>query len=126
MGKCLRFFQPVAVLVLLMAVGGSAVAQEDITVVEDSAFNKQIRPPAVFNHEEHNEAAELDCAVCHHVYEDGVLLEDETSEDSECSECHSDGSARNLGLVAKYHTRCKGCHEAVGQGPVTCSECHVK
>jgi len=55
-----------------------------------------------------------------------VLLEDETSEDSECSECHGDGSARNLDLVVKFHSRCKGCHEEEGSGPVVCSECHVK
>jgi glycyl-tRNA synthetase (class II) len=126
MRKCFRFFPPVFVLAFLVAMGGVAVAQEDITEVDDSGFETRIRPPAVFNHEEHNEAAELDCTVCHHVYEDGELLEDETSEDSECSECHGDGSSRNLDLVAKYHTRCKGCHEEEGAGPVVCSECHVK
>jgi hypothetical protein len=110
-----------------MVVGGIAIAQEDITAVDDSGFEKRIRPDAVFNHEEHNEMAELDCAVCHHVYEDGELLEDETSEDSECSECHGDSEdPRNLDLVAKYHKRCKGCHEEEGSGPVVCSECHVK
>ncbi len=128
MRKCFRFFLPAAILAILMVIGGVAVAQEDMTVVNDSAFKNHIRPDAVFNHEAHNEAAGIDdCGVCHHVYEDGVLVKDETSEDSECSECHGDpGDSRNLGLVVKFHERCKGCHEQEGKGPVTCSQCHVK
>lgn len=126
MRKCFRFFHPTVILAVLIIAGGIAVAQEDITAVDDSGFENRIRPDAVFYHEDHNEMAELDCAVCHHVYEDGELLEDETSEDSECSECHGDsGDKRNLDLVAKYHKRCKGCHEEEGSGPVVCSECHV-
>ena len=128
MRKYFRFFHPIVIIIATALVaGGIAVAQEDITAVDDSGFVKRIRPDAVFNHEEHNEAAELDCAVCHHVYEDGELLEDETSEDSECSECHGDSDdPRNLDLVVKYHKRCKGCHEEEGSGPVVCSECHVR
>ena len=127
MRKRFRFFHPAFIIMAaVMAASGIAVAQEDILAVDDSGFSSRIRPDAVFNHEEHNEAAELDCAVCHHVYEDGVLIEDETSEDSECSECHGSTDPRNLDLVAKYHKRCKGCHEEEGRGPVVCSSCHVK
>ena len=128
MRKCFRFFHPTVIIIAaVIVVGGIAIAQEDITVVDDSGFENHIRPDAVFYHEDHNEMAELDCAVCHHVYEDGELLEDETSEDSECSECHGNSDdPRNLDLVVKYHKRCKGCHEQEGSGPVVCSECHVK
>lgn len=127
MRKCFRFFHPMAILAILMVFGGIAVAQEDIIVVDDSGFEKRIRPAAVFYHEDHNEMAALDCTACHHVYEGEELLEDETSEDSECSECHGNtDDPRNLDLVVKYHKRCKGCHEQLGKGPVVCSECHVE
>jgi hypothetical protein len=39
-----------------------------------------------------------DCNECHHVYEDGEKLEDESSEDSSCSECHEEkGSGKAPG-----------------------------
>ena len=127
MRKCFRFFQPVVILVTLILVGGIAVAQENMTSVQDSAFQDRERPRAVFNHDAHNEAAGLDCGVCHHVYKDGKLVEDETSEDSECSQCHAGSKdRRHLDLVVAFHKRCKGCHEEEKQGPVTCNECHVK
>jgi hypothetical protein len=128
MRKRFRIFHLAVIMIAaLMVACGVAVAQEDITEVDDSGFANRIRPAAVFYHEDHNEMAELDCAVCHHVYEDGELLEDETSEDSECSECHGNSDdPRNLDLVVTYHNRCKGCHEEEKSGPVVCSECHVK
>ena len=128
MRKCFRFFQLIVILAVWMVNIGPAIAQEDITAVDDSGFDSRLRPEAVFYHDEHWELAGLDCIVCHHVYDDdGVLLEGETSEGYECSECHGDtDDPRNLGLVVKYHKRCKGCHEETGSGPVVCSECHVK
>ena len=103
-------------------------SQEDIRVVDDSAFHNQRRPAAVFAHDEHNETAGIDeCGTCHHVYEDGVKLEDETSEDSECSECHmAEGSTDTMPLMRTYHDRCKGCHQEQKTGPVMCGECHRK
>jgi cytochrome c553 len=75
-----------------------AWSQEDMTVVDNTAFDNPQRTPSVFVHDEHNETAGIDdCAACHHVYADGQLVEDESSEDQSCSECHSlegaDGSA---------------------------------
>jgi hypothetical protein len=103
-------------------------AQEDVTVVEDSAFQDKTRPPVPFLHDTHNEAAEIDeCNVCHHVYEDGKRLEYETSEDMECSECHTLAADDNpIALINIYHLNCKGCHQKKKAGPVMCSECHVK
>ena len=50
----------------------TAWSQEDMTVVDNAAFDNPQRPPSVFVHDEHNEAAGIDdCASCHHVYEDG-------------------------------------------------------
>ncbi len=125
MRKCFYCIRLVLMTVLAFT-AGSAWAQEDMTAVEDSAFEKRIRPPAVFHHDAHNEAAGIeDCATCHHVYEDGVLQEYESSEDMECSACHGrENDARQCDLVVVFHKQCKGCHLARQQGPVTCSECH--
>jgi len=102
----------------------SAFSQEDVTHVNDPGFLKTMRAPAVFNHDEHNENAGLDCGQCHHVYdENGVLVEGETSEDSTCSDCHGDDT---MTLADKYHARCKGCHVEQESGPVMCAECHPK
>ncbi|MDQ1331748.1 MAG: hypothetical protein QG578_2016 [Thermodesulfobacteriota bacterium] len=104
----------------------TAYSQENVKSVQDSAFKTKMRPGAVFLHDEHNEKAEIgDCGTCHHVYKDGVKIEDETSEDKECSECHKI-SGNPVPLAVKYHLRCKGCHEEKKAGPVTCSECHIR
>ena len=104
----------------------TAYSQENVKSVQDSAFKAKMRPDPVFQHDEHNKKAEIDdCATCHHVYKDGVKLEDETSEDMECSDCHKiDGDP--MPLVTKYHLRCKGCHEEKKAGPIMCSECHAR
>jgi hypothetical protein len=115
------------VLFILAIAVLSVYAQEDVTEVNDSVFNKRMRPAAVFLHDEHNEAAEIeDCAACHHVYEDGQRVEDESSEDMECSECHATGGGYPMEVVNVYHARCKGCHMEEKAGPVMCGECHVK
>jgi hypothetical protein len=105
-----------------------AWSQEEMTVVDNSVFESPRRPPSVFLHDEHNEIAEIDdCAACHHVYEDGELVEGESSEDQSCSECHDrDGSDGMPSLIKAFHLNCKGCHEAQGRGPIMCGECHQK
>jgi len=117
---CSIFIAAVAVIVV------AAYSQENVKSVQDSAFKTKMRPDAVFLHDEHNEKAEIDdCGICHHVYKDGVKVEDETSEDTECSGCHKiDGNP--VPLVAKYHLRCKGCHEEKEAGPGMCSEWHIR
>jgi hypothetical protein len=105
----------------------SVFSQEDVQNVRDSAFGARMRPPVVFNHEEHNAKAGLeDCAICHHsgFDEDGVAIDGDP--EMECSECHMAGGADEMELVRIYHLNCKGCHEAEKAGPVQCAECHNK
>lgn len=111
-----------------MLMGGVSFSQEDVAEVGDSGFEKHVRPPVPFMHDEHNEKAEIEeCGVCHHVYDDkGMLNEDETSEDMECSECHLPKKKGGLELMKKYHLRCKKCHQQEKKGPVMCGECHVR
>ncbi|UCG04812.1 MAG: cytochrome c3 family protein [Desulfobacterales bacterium] len=107
----------------------SAYSQEDMRLVNTDAFDSPQRPPAVFNHDKHNETAQIEeCYECHHVYdEEGKRVEDESSEDQLCSDCHElETSGRKLALMKAFHTNCKGCHKEKGNGPVMCGQCHVR
>ena len=104
------------------------LAQEDMVVVEGDSFEKQRRPSAVFRHDDHNDTAEIEeCNECHHVYENGERLADESSEDQRCVDCHAEKASGNQpGLRKAFHLNCKGCHQSKRQGPVMCGECHVR
>jgi hypothetical protein len=107
----------------------SAHPQEDMQVVGADAFLKPRRPPAVFRHDAHNEAAGIEaCYVCHHVYdESGNLADDESSEDQSCSDCHElTRSGKKPALMKAYHVNCKGCHKKNKKGPLMCGQCHVR
>ncbi len=118
------------IIILLIATSSVILAksEEDVTTVQDSAFQYKMRPKVFFLHEDHNEKAEIDdCSVCHHLYEEGILVEDEVSEGMECSECHELEKGQNpIALVNVYHGQCKGCHRENKAGPIQCSECHIK
>jgi hypothetical protein len=119
-------------LLVILTVGTglivAAYSQEDMQFVDNGAFLNPQRAPSVFNHEDHNETAEIEeCNECHHIYEDGVRLKDESSEGQMCSECHDlDASGNTPGLMKAFHTNCKGCHISQKKGPVMCGECHLK
>ncbi len=118
-------------LSLLIGIGlatTSAWSQDDMTVVDNAAFDNPQRTPSVFVHDAHNETAGIDdCAECHHVYEDGKRVEDESSEDQSCSECHDlKGAGDQPSLIKAFHANCKGCHQTQSKGPILCGECHIK
>ena len=125
--RTLVLFTGIMILACLLAFENTH-SQEEITVLEDSAFEDRTRPAAVFAHEEHNEKAEIEeCSVCHHLYEDGKKVEDESSEDTSCSGCHEvngDGTTRSL--IRAYHDLCKSCHREKKSGPIMCGECHIR
>ncbi len=104
----------------------SSFSQEEMKSINDSDFKIKMRPDTVFNHDDHNENAEIeDCASCHHLYEDGKLVEEESSEDKECSECHGSPAGKSrLELIKTFHTSCRKCHFTRKKGPVLCGECH--
>lgn len=116
----------VCILMGVLIIKFAAYSQDDMEFVDNSVFENPQRVPAVFRHEEHNERAGLDaCEECHHVYEDGLRLEDESSEDQRCAECHEPQPVgRRPGLMKAYHLNCKGCHRSGNNGPVMCGECH--
>ena len=128
MHKAIRWLLAAASVAVTVVVVLAAYSQEDMIYVRDSAFVIKSRPPVPFAHDEHNENAEIeDCSVCHHVYEDGQLVEGESSEETECSECHmADAESTPIDLVRVFHLNCKGCHLEQKAGPVQCAECHPK
>ena len=118
-------FVSIVFAIFLIAPG---YAQEDMVVVEGDGFENQRRPAAVFRHDDHNETAEIEeCNECHHVYENGERVADESSEDQRCAECHTEKALDNQpGLRKAFHQNCKGCHKSKMKGPVMCGECHVR
>jgi hypothetical protein len=107
----------------------SAHSQEDMQFVSAEAFVKHRRPPAVFRHDEHNESAGIEeCYICHHVYDEvGKLVEDESSEDQNCAECHGLTRYGNKpALMKAFHANCKDCHKEQKKGPLMCGQCHVR
>jgi len=115
-------------LMILMLAFVNAYSQEDMRIVDNSAFTKAERVPSVFRHDEHNETAQIEaCDECHHVYENGTKLADESSEDQMCSDCHElESEDRKPSLIKAFHLNCKGCHKENKNGPIICGECHVK
>jgi hypothetical protein len=112
-----------------LAVITNAHSQDDMALVDNDVFENPRRPPAVFRHDAHNELAQIEeCSVCHHVYDEiGRLVEDESSEDQRCSDCHElKTSGGQPALMKAFHTNCKGCHKANKNGPVMCGQCHVR
>jgi len=117
-------------LTMLLVIGCllNAFSQDEMQLVDNSDFENPQRPAALFAHDEHNEMAAIeDCAECHHLYEDGQLVEDESSEDQYCADCHGlkpEGSVPSL--LQAFHVNCKGCHLERDAGPIMCGECHVR
>ena len=117
-----------ALFVLLCFFAAVPLAQEDMVIIDNSVFENPQRPPAVFKHDEHNELAQIeDCNDCHHVYEEGKRLEDESSEDQRCADCHElQDVGSKPGLVKAFHTNCKSCHREQKRGPLMCGQCHIR
>ncbi len=114
--------------VALFFFGPLALGQEDMTTIAPTDFDHPQRPAAIFKHDAHNEKADIeDCETCHHLYEDGNRIPDESSEDQSCAECHpvkSSGAVRPLRQA--FHDNCIKCHQRQGKGPRLCGECHVR
>ncbi len=118
-----------AVLLYFLPLFTPVYSQADMTHLSDPAFENSQRVPAVFEHDAHNELANLgddQCYLCHHM--DGSAPDpDDTSEGIPCSDCHYvDAGEDSTGLMDAYHKQCIDCHEERRAGPLACGECHVK
>lgn len=119
---------------ILMLFASSLFAQSD-TILLDSmkGMKGKKRPPVSFPHNLHVEKG-LDCKDCHHLYEKGKNVLDESSltegnKDILCSSCH--GPKSRLNLEQAYHGQCIGCHkkplkEQKKAPPRYCGGCHVR
>lgn len=126
-GRRILPFLAMAGLILLATVI-TAASQGGSPFVQDSALDSHMRPPVPFDHDAHNQKAGIfECNVCHHMYENGKLLEDRASIGMECSACHQDKDQNPpMEVISAYHRQCRGCHLEEGTGPVLCSQCHKK
>jgi len=117
-----------AVLFLGMYPASLAHGQEEMVRVDNDVFESPSRPEALFAHDAHNEKVGIaDCASCHHVFENGILQTDDSSEGTPCSECHLlAGQGSTPGLRRAFHLRCAGCHRGQKSGPLMCGECHQR
>lgn len=76
--------------------------------------------PVTFSHGAHVRLSES-CTTCHHhsVGKNGTPL---------CRSCHTQPFQDHArpGLKGAYHRQCMNCHQATGNGPLTCDGCHLK
>ncbi len=124
----LPFLTGLALAALILAIAGVALSQDSITKLAPEAFGKHQRPPAVFNHDKHNEKAKLEeCVVCHHGGKNGVIDRVASTEGTPCADCHRVKPAdKTTGLMRAYHKQCVDCHRTKGKGPLACGQCHVR
>lgn len=110
------------------------VAQpEDILIDHKEAYRTRQRPAVRFPHGVHM-AGDLSCTDCHHRYEAGqnVLEESELEEgkpEIQCAHCHAQETRINLRQA--FHRQCVGCHTKIHSagektGPRLCGECHLR
>ncbi len=121
-------FLMITVALLLISTGSLIWAQPDKIVLLGKT-----RPTVSFAHNRHVEAG-LECKSCHHIYENGKNVLDESileegNKDIRCSTCH--GSKSRLNLEKAFHKQCAGCHmkyqtEKKKTGPQYCGGCHVR
>jgi c(7)-type cytochrome triheme protein len=124
----------IAVTALLVFIVSPLYAQPDKMVFDPlKIFGKSKRPSVMFSHNHHVEGG-LSCKDCHHIYENGKNVLDETkleegNQGIRCSACH--GPKFRIDLEQAFHDQCIGCHrkfqkERKKTGPRFCGECHVR
>jgi len=112
--------------------GSTLQAQPDKIVLDHSKdFENKGRPSVPFPHNRHIEFG-LSCKDCHHVYDKGKNVLDESNLEEgnqgiRCSACHRASSRPDL--EEAFHQQCVGCHrqllkEKKKTGPRFCGECH--
>ena len=106
--------------------------QDNMELNHPEVFMKRERPPVSFPHNRHVEGG-LSCKDCHHRYENGKNVLDESTlqegnQEIKCSACHSPQSRTDLQRA--FHHQCLSCHkknekERKKTGPRFCGECHL-
>jgi len=126
------WFLMIVVAALMVLTGSPLRAQPDRIVLDHSKdFGKKGRPPVPFPHNRHIEAG-LSCKDCHHIYENGKNILDESkleegNQGIRCSACHRSKSRPDLEQA--FHQQCMSCHKQLLKEkkktvPRFCGECH--
>lgn len=99
-----------------------------ITFLENAGFDYPQKAPSAFDHDFHDLDLEIECEECHHVYENGVLVKDKSSDDKRCIECHplKANDEYKVPLIQAFHSHCQDCHRKEEKGPLMCGECHKR
>ena len=99
-----------------------------ITFLDSASFENPQEAPSAFDHDFHDLDLDIQCEECHHVYENGVLVQDKCSDEKRCIECHPIKATDEykIPLLQAFHSSCQGCHEKEDKGPVMCGECHKR
>ncbi len=110
-----------------------SIAQSDKMLLDSSGGRGKKRPPVNFPHNHHVEKG-LACKDCHHLYQKGENVLDESkliegNKEIQCSACH--GPKSRFNLVTAYHSQCIGCHKKPVKDqkripPRYCGGCHVR
>ena len=114
---------------LTVLIGSPLQAQPEKIVLDHSKIlGGKTRPEVTFPHNRHMES-DLSCKDCHHVYENGKNVLDESNLEEgnqgiRCSACH--GPKFRLNLKEAFHNQCIGCHTKKKTGPRFCGECHIR
>jgi len=116
------------IALLLLSAGPPLWAQPENIVLAGKTRSAVSLP-----HNRHVEAG-LSCTDCHHIYENGKNILDESkleegNQGIRCSACH--GPKSRLNLEKAFHNQCTGCHrkyliDKKKTGPRYCGGCHVK
>jgi len=117
---------------LLPGANGLLAQPDNLSLNHTEIFKKRARPPVAFPHLRHMEA-EISCKDCHHQYENGKNVLDESTlqegnPEIKCSTCH--GARSRIHLQRAFHYQCLSCHkknerERKKTGPRFCGECHL-
>ena len=119
----------IVAIIIAAILGFSALDNgKSITFLDNASFESPQEPASAFDHDFHDLDLEIGCEECHHVYENGVLVKDKSSDDKRCIECHPLKADKDhkTPLLQAFHSNCQGCHEKKEKGPVMCGECHKR
>jgi c(7)-type cytochrome triheme protein len=132
--KRLGIYIGLITMTFILITGPSLMAQSDkMTLDSSKGLSGKKRPPVTFPHNLHTEKG-LSCKDCHHLYEKGENVLDESklvegNKEIQCSACH--GPKSRLNLEQAYHGQCIGCHKKPMKDqkktpPRYCGGCHVR
>lgn len=99
-------------LIFLTAGASMAVEVPDDVKIENKGYKKDRKGPVNLSHKAHTEDYAAACTDCHHDYQDGKNVWQESDPVKKCAECHDpqEKQEKAYKLRNAYHRNCKICH----------------